>query len=152
MTWCRQVTGHYLNQCWSSSISSYGATSSNKIGATPVFSAFIKTDAREIGWYYNTTTERRAMCMILGYSLVVNHVFNSSLPGQNGRHFADGTFKRIFMNEKLFMSIRLSLKFVPKGPIDNKAALVQAMAWRRTGDKPLPEPMLTHFTDAYMRH
>ena len=26
------------------------------------------------------------------------------------------------------------------------------MAWRRPGDKPLSEPMLTQFTDAYMRH
>ena len=42
--------------------------------------------------------------------------------------------------------------FVPKGLIDNKAALVQVMAWHRTGDKPLFEPMLARFTDAYMRH
>ena len=37
-------------------------------------------------------------------------------------------------------------------PIDNKPELVQVMAWRRTGDKPLPETMLTQFTDAYMQH
>ena len=61
---------------------------------------------------------------------------------------ADNIFKYIFLNE----IVRISLKFVPKGPIDNKSALVQVMAWRRTGDKPLPEPMLTQFTDAYMRH
>ena len=54
------------------------------------------------------------------------------------------------MNEKIFILIQISLKFVPKGPIDNKAALVQVMAWRRTDDKQLPEPMLTQFTDAYM--
>ena len=36
--------------------------------------------------------------------------------------------------------------------IDNKLTLVQVMAWRRTGDKPLSEPMLTRFIDAYMRH
>ena len=53
---------------------------------------------------------------------------------------------------KFGISIRISLKFVPKGPIDNKSALVQVMAWCRTGDEPLPEPMLTRFTDAYMRH
>ena len=41
---------------------------------------------------------------------------------------------------------------VPKGLIDNKAALIQVMAWRRTGDKPLPELMLIQFLDAYMRH
>ena len=43
-------------------------------------------------------------------------------------------------------------KFVPKSPIDNKWTLVQVMAWRRIGDKPLPEPMLIQFTEAYMRH
>ena len=78
--------------------------------------------------------------------------FSSSPPGQNGRHFADNIFKCIFLNEKFDISIRISLKFVHKGPIDNKPALVQVMAWRRTGDKPLSEPMLTRFTDAYMRH
>ena len=35
--------------------------------------------------------------------------------------------------------------------IDNKPKLVQVMARRRTGDKPLPELMLTQFTDAYMQ-
>ena len=50
------------------------------------------------------------------------------------------------------ISIRISLKFVPKGPIDNNEALVQAMAWRWTDDKPLPEPMLNQFNDEYMRH
>ena len=56
------------------------------------------------------------------------------------------------MNEKFCILIQISLKFVPKGQIDYKSALVQVMAWRRTGEKPLPEPMLTQFTDAYMRH
>ena len=50
------------------------------------------------------------------------------------------------------ISIRTSLKFVAKSPIDKKWALVRVMAWRRTGDKLLPEPMLTQFTDAYIRH
>ena len=65
---------------------------------------------------------------------------------------ADNIFKCIFMNEKLRILIQISLKFVPKGPIDNMSALVQVMAWRRRGDNPLPEPMLTLFTDTYMRH
>ena len=54
------------------------------------------------------------------------------------------------MNEKLYILIRNSLKFVPVGQIDNKSAFVRVMAWRQTGDKPLPEPMLIQFTDAYM--
>ena len=63
---------------------------------------------------------------------------NSSPPGQNGRHFADDIFKYI----------KISLKFIPNGPISNIPALVQIMAWRRPGDKPLSESMLTRFTDA----
>ena len=43
------------------------------------------------------------------------------------------------------------MKFVPKGVIDNKTALVQTRAWRQTSNKPLPEPMLIQFPDAHMR-
>ena len=32
---------------------------------------------------------------------------------------------------------KISLKFVPKGPIENNSALVPIMAWRQIGDKPL---------------
>ena len=64
---------------------------------------------------------------------------------------ADDIAKCIFCgNDRI--QIQLSLKLVLKGPIDDKAALVQVMAWRRTGDKPLPEAMITKYTDAYMRH
>ena len=66
--------------------------------------------------------------------------------------FADNFFKYIFLNEKFCILIKISLKFVPKGPIDNNPALVQVMAWHRIGDKPLSEQMLTRFTDAYMQH
>ena len=58
-------------------------------------------------------------------------------------------FKSIF-NESVWISITIALKFIPKGPIDYKSALVQVMAWHRTGEKPLPELMLTQFTDAYI--
>ena len=50
---------------------------------------------------------------------------------------ADDIFKQIFFNENVCISIKISLKFVPKGSINNIAALVQIMAWRRPGDKPL---------------
>ena len=73
---------------------------------------------------------------------------NSLKPRQNGRHFADDIFKCIFLDENLWILIKISLKFVPKGPINNILALVQIMAWRRPGDKPLSEPtmvsLLTH--------
>ena len=67
---------------------------------------------------------------------------NTLRPRQNGRRFADDTFKRIFLNENVRISIKISLKFVPKGSINNNPALVQIMAWRWSGDKPLSEPMM----------
>ena len=45
-------------------------------------------------------------------------------PRQNDRQFADNIFKRIFLNENVRISIEISLKFVPKGPINNIPALV----------------------------
>ena len=63
-------------------------------------------------------------------------------PRQNGRHFADDNLKCTFLNENVWIPIEILLKFVPKGPIDNIPALVQIMAWRRPGDKPLSEPMM----------
>ena len=73
-------------------------------------------------------------------------------PGQNGCLFADDMFKRIFLNENIWISNKISLKYIPWCLTDNIPALVQIMAWRRPGTKPLSEPMLTQFTDAYMRH
>ena len=59
-------------------------------------------------------------------------------------------FRCTFVNETFFILTKISLKFVPKGPIDNNPALVQIMAWCRIGNKPLCEPMLIWFTDAYI--
>ena len=67
---------------------------------------------------------------------------NTLRPRRNEQHFADDIFKRIFFNENVWISIKISLKFVPKGPINNIPALVQIMAWRRSGDKTLSGPML----------
>ena len=58
---------------------------------------------------------------------------NSSPVGQNGRYFTDDLINCISVNEKFCISIRIAQKFVPKGPINKKSALVQVMAWRRTG-------------------
>ena len=74
--------------------------------------------------------------------------FNSLRPRRNRRHFADDIFKCIFLNANEWISLRISLKFVPKVRIYNIPSLVQIMAWRRPGDKPLSEPrvvsLLTH--------
>ena len=70
--------------------------------------------------------------------LTVSHIEAET----NERHFADDIFKWIFLNENAWTSLNISLKFVPKVRINNIPALVQIMAWRRPGDKPLSEPMM----------
>ena len=53
-----------------------------------------------------------------------------------------------FRNENVSISIKILLEFILKCPINNIPALVQILAWRRLGDKPLSEPimiiLLTH--------
>ena len=61
---------------------------------------------------------------------------------QNGRHFPDDIFKRIFLNEIVWILIDISLKFVPRDQINNIPTLVQLMARHQPGDKPLSEPMM----------
>ena len=63
-------------------------------------------------------------------------------PRQNGHHFPDGIFKCILLNENVWISIKISLKYVPKGPINNILSLLHIMAWRRLGEKPLSGPMM----------
>ena len=72
---------------------------------------------------------------------VVQYVSNTLRQKQNGCHFADDTFKSIFFYENAWISLKTSLKFVPKGPINNIPALVKIVALHRLGDKPLSEPM-----------
>ena len=67
----------------------------------------------------------------------LDNIINTLRTRQNGRHFADDIFKSIFLNENIWIPIKISLKFVPKDPINHIPALAQIMAWRRPGDKPL---------------
>ena len=55
-------------------------------------------------------------------------------------------FQCIFLNENVWIFIKISLEFVPKGPINNIPALVQIMAWRRPGEKPSSKPMMVSLT------
>ena len=66
-------------------------------------------------------------------------------PRQNGRHFADDIFKCLFLNENIWIFLKISLKFVPKVRIINISALVQIMACRLVGAKPLSEPIMVSF-------
>ena len=75
------------------------------------------------------------------FSMIVPVLVNTLRPRQNGHHFPD-IFKCIFLNENVWISIKISLKFFPKGPIDNILSLVQMMACCQPGGKPLSEPMM----------
>ena len=66
-------------------------------------------------------------------------------PGQSNHHFTDGIFKSIFLNVNVWISLKTSLKFVPK--VRNNTIpllLVQIMPWCRPGAKPLSEPMIVY--------
>ena len=67
---------------------------------------------------------------------------NTLRPRQDGCHFPDDTFKLIFVNENIWISITISLKFVPRASINNISALVQILAWHQPGNKPSSEPMM----------
>ena len=75
-------------------------------------------------------------------SLEGHSSINTLKPRQNGRLFADDIFEYIFLNENVWISIKISPKFVPKGLISNIPALVQIMAWRWLGVNPLSEAMM----------
>ena len=95
-------------------------------------------------WYFNFTVI--ALCFVYWncYKSYLIQIMLTHLPlDKMAAILADDNFKGIFFNENYSIPIRISLKFVPRSAIDNKPALVQIMTWRRRGDKPLTEPMLT---------
>ena len=57
-----------------------------------------------------------------------------------------------FLMETFEFQIQFLFKRFPYGQIDKMSALVQMVAWSRTGDKALSDPMMTQFTDEYMHH
>ena len=87
---------------------------------------------------------RCKMVLMAMYQTHQKHHINALRPRPNRRHVADDIFKCIFLNENVWIPIKISLKFVPKGPINNIPALVQIMAWCHSGDKPLSEPMMVN--------
>ena len=92
--------------------------------------------------YTTTWLHSRKVELQDGSTYIISYFFNTLRPRRNEQHFADDIFKRIFFNENVCILIKISLKFVLKGQINNIPALVQIMVWRRWGDKPLSEPMV----------
>ena len=77
---------------------------------------------------------------------MVETLINTVKSRQNDCHFPDDIFKCIFWKKNVLNLIKISLKYISKGPIDNIPALVQIMAWRRPGAKPLSEPMMARLS------
>ena len=67
---------------------------------------------------------------------------NTLTPRHNYRHFTDDIFKCFFLNENVWISLKMSLKLVLKIRINNIPALLQIIVWRWLGDKPLSELMM----------
>ena len=87
------------------------------------------------------------------YKLWLNNI--SSIPTlvaiearQNGPHFADDILICIFYGNG-YISIKISQKYVPDGPINNIPALVQITAWCRLGDEPLSETMMVRLPTSF---
>ena len=80
--------------------------------------------------------------LVAGQIPVRSELLNTLRPRRDGRHFVDDIYMWILFNENCCILIEFSLKYVRKGPIDNSPTLVQIMAWCRSGDKPLSEPMM----------
>ena len=90
---------------------------------------------------------------VTGECSAVSEFYYTHLPsGQNGRCIADDILKCVFLNENVWISIKIHWIFVPKDLVDNNPALIRILAWHRVVDKPLSEPMLTRFNHAYVRH
>ena len=75
-----------------------------------------------VSWWRHKTEKLAAL--LRGEPIGHQIRLNTSRPGQNGRHFAYDIFKCIFLNENVWIPIKISLKFVPKGPINKIPALV----------------------------
>ena len=87
---------------------------------------------------------------IYNFSFMQTHLIISSgkwrpfCPGENeSTHWGRDIMAAVSQtNENDIIPLKISLTFVPKGLINNIPTLVQVMAWRRPGDKPLSEPMM----------
>ena len=101
-----------------------------------------------MAWHLQVLEHPQVMTKFVSHESMglVLPLINSLRPRQNGCQFPDDIFKCIFLTENVKISIKISLKFVPKGSINNIPTLVQIMAWRRPGDKPLSEPMMVRLS------
>ena len=109
---------------------------------------FWQTEGQTLGFCWPNKVCCLGRCYARTISAKQNqgNLINTLRLRQNGWHFADDIFKCIFFSENVWTLIKISLKFVPKVPINKIPALVQIIAWSRPGDSPLSEAMLLSLT------
>ena len=102
MAWCHQVPSHYLRHCW------------------PIFMLPKRGHKATI----SLQTKSAVQCSTTLWSKG-NIIIRACLPlDKMAAILSDDISKRISLNEKFRILIEISLKFVPKGPIDNNPVMV----------------------------
>ena len=109
-----------------------------------LYNVVISSHAPDYITFFNEHSPRHThiTSMVPNTAACGSYTINTLRPRQNGGLCANDIFTCIFLNEKVWISINISLKSVPKGQINYIPVLVQIMAWHPSGDKLLSEPML----------
>ena len=106
-----------------------------------------------MAWCHQATSQYLSQCWprsMSPYGVIRPQWVNAMRPRQYRRGFADSSFKSIFFNENICISVQISMKFVPMRSIDNWSAMNRRTS--RAAYKPLSELRQVLFTDACMRH
>ena len=129
-----------------------------RYNAQMFFSLGVRNDAPNIA-KINTTIKRRqrggyqhhhgARCGAVGSVSELGNILTHLSLDKIATILANDIFKWNFLNENGRIQIQISLTFVPKSLIDNMPALAQVVAWRRTGDKPLPDDCIFSYCFVY---
>ena len=79
---------------------------------------------------------------------IVIYALNKLRPRQDDRSFTDAILKMPFLNENVWISLKISLNYISKDPLNDISSLVWITAWRWPGDMTLSEPLAI----SLMRH
>ena len=120
MAWCLTAPSHYLNQCWLIiSEFSWHLLSSGQFHRKCSKKSFLDVSLKIINWLISPWTK---------------------WPPSSGRHFQMHFLEWKCINFDYYLT-----EICSQGPNQQIPALVQIMAWRLPGNKPLSEPMMVSF-------
>ena len=157
MAWCRQTSSPYLSQCWPRSISSYSVTRPQCVELSHVFDqsdlTTINTNRtasklRDILQDVSSSWNSPSVSVLIFFGVTITQSTRTDTVGVNcdwlliveaWTKFNYDTCKDIFVNEKAWMLLAVSLKFVSEGHIDNKTTLVHVTGRRQTSYETLPK-------------